>query len=77
FRPGRTEIDTLKSRLQEQQKRSTEFSSNLQLAERDQYSQIASLDEEPRQAEGQIELIKDLLPRNELGQRLPPVGVAG
>jgi len=58
------EIDNLKSRLQEQQKRVTELDS--QLTERDQRQTL--LDEELHKAEGQIELIKDLLLRNELGQ---------
>ena len=59
-----TEIDTLKSRLQEQQKRVTELES--QIAERDQRQSL--MDEELHKAEGQIELIKDLLLRNELDQ---------
>ena len=58
-----TQIATLKTQLQEQQNRVTQLES--ELAERDQRQ--AFMDEELHKAEGQIELIKDLLLRPDTG----------
>ncbi|MTW22681.1 hypothetical protein [Allochromatium palmeri] len=58
-----TQIETLKTQLQEQQSRVAQLES--ELAERDQRQ--ALMDEELHKAEGQIELIKDLLLRPDGG----------
>lgn len=58
------EIKSLKTQFQEQQKRVNKLES--QLTERDQRQSL--MDEELHKAEGQIELIKDLLLHKDLGQ---------